>query len=133
MAPRRMWASATDSWPTSTQLWFKASCWYLCRCWCLYHEHEVLTRAEWIHLTDIGSVSACTLRQQYALTDPQPSKHKALNQCWFDAGPAHCRRWVRIGLALSQRLVFAGSVDRLHCVSHIPGCEDIKIVAHRSH
>ena len=39
------------------------------------------------------------------------------------------RRWARIGPALGQRLVFTGSVDRLHCVSHIKGCEDIKTVA----
>ena len=39
------------------------------------------------------------------------------------------RRWVRIGPALGQRLVFAESVDRTHCVSHIAGCEDIKTVA----
>ena len=39
------------------------------------------------------------------------------------------RQLVRIGPALGQRLVFAGSVDRLHCVSHIGGCEDIKTVA----
>ena len=44
-------------------------------------QHEVLTSAEWIgaywpapatlpqHLTEIGSVSACTRRQQYALPD----------------------------------------------------------------
>ena len=39
------------------------------------------------------------------------------------------RRWARIGLALGQRLVFAGSVDRPHCASHIEGCADIKTVA----
>ena len=40
------------------------------------------------------------------------------------------RRWARIGPALGQRLVFAGSVDRLLvCVSHIAGCEDIKTVS----
>ena len=40
-----------------------------------------------------------------------------------------CRWWARIGPALGQRLVFAGSVDRPHCVSHIAGCEDIRTVA----
>ena len=39
------------------------------------------------------------------------------------------RRLARIGPALGQRLVFAGSVDRPHYVSHIAGCEDIKTVA----
>ena len=39
------------------------------------------------------------------------------------------RRWDRIGPAFGQRLVFAGSVDRPHYVSHIAGCEDIKTVA----
>ena len=37
-----------------------------------------------------------------------------------------CRRWARIGPALGQRLVFAGSVDMIHYVSHIAGCEDIE-------
>ena len=55
-----------------------------------HHEVGLLTKVEWIlasnvrlaqHLTDIGSVSACTAR-------PHPSKHEALNQCWFYAGPA---------------------------------------------
>ena len=83
-------------------------------------------------LTDIGLVTACTCRQQYALLDAQPSKHEALNQCWFDTWPDGGRlgrRWAKIGPALGQRLVFAGSVDRPHCVSHISGCEDIKTVA----
>ena len=39
------------------------------------------------------------------------------------------RRWARFGIALGQRLVFAGSVDRPNFVSHIAGCEDIKTVA----
>ena len=38
------------------------------------------------------------------------------------------RRWARIGLALGQLLMFAGSVERLHCVLNIAGCEDIKTV-----
>ena len=38
-------------------------------------------------------------------------------------------RWARIGPALGQRLVFAGSVERPHCVLNIVGCEDIKTVA----
>ena len=36
------------------------------------------------------------------------------------------RLWARIGPALGRRLVFAGSVDRPHCVLHIAWCEDIK-------
>ena len=41
----------------------------------------------------------------------------------------HRRRWARIGTALGQRLVFAGSVERPHCVSNIAGCEkDIQTV-----
>ena len=41
-----------------------------------------------------------------------------------------CRRqWARIGPALGQRLVFAGSVDRPHlCFAH-HWCEDIKTAA----
>ena len=54
------------------------------------------------------------------------SKHEALNQCWFNAGPAS--QWASIGPALGQPLVFAGSVDKPHCVSHIAGCGDIKTV-----
>ena len=38
-------------------------------------------------------------------------------------------RCARIGPALGQRLVFAGSVERPHCVLNIAGCEDIKTVA----
>ena len=33
------------------------------------------------------------------------------------------RRWARIGPALGQRLVFAGSVVRPHCVFNIAGGE----------
>ena len=40
-----------------------------------------------------------------------------------------CRRWARIGTALGQRLVFAGSVVKSHCVLNIAGCEYIKTVA----
>ena len=36
------------------------------------------------------------------------------------------RRWARIGPALGQRLVSAGSGDRIHYVLHIAGCEDIE-------
>ena len=37
--------------------------------------------------------------------------------------------WARFAPALGQHLVFAGSVDRPHCVSHIAGCDDDKTVA----
>ena len=49
----------------------------------------------------------------------QPSKHEALNQCWFDAGPASQTvglHWSSIG---SSSVVFAGSLDKPPCVSHI--------------
>ena len=39
-------------------------------------------------------------RCRLALPDPQPSKHKALNQCWFYAGPASQtvgQNWTSIG------------------------------------
>ena len=39
------------------------------------------------------------------------------------------RRWAKIWPALGQRLVFAGSVDKPHCVLNIAQCEDIKTVA----
>ena len=73
---------------------------------CQYRQHEVLTiwlNGYWTlaqHLTVIGSVSACARHQQYALPDPQPSKHEALNQCWFDACPASQtggQKWTSIG------------------------------------
>ena len=72
------------------------------------------------------------------------------NRHWVDVGlhcqtrsPANTRRctsagftldqrrrwWARIGPALGQRLVFAGSVDRPHFILHITGCDDIKTVA----
>ena len=38
------------------------------------------------------------------------------------------RRWVRIGPALGQSLVFAGSVNRTYCVSHIPGVKILKLL-----
>ena len=70
--------------PTVTQLCFKASC--------RYRQHEVLTRAEWI-LPSIGSVSVLVLatsskHYQTSYYWTQPSKHEALNQCWFDVAPA---------------------------------------------
>ena len=51
---------------------------------------------------------------------------------WTSAGLMLGQRrkwWARIGPALGEHLVFAGSVDRLHCVSHIAGCGYIKTVA----
>ena len=39
------------------------------------------------------------------------------------------RWWARNGPALGQSLVFAGSVERPHCVLNIAGCEDIKTVS----
>ena len=82
---------------------------------CRYRQHEVLTRAEWIlastgdagltfskHWVGVGLFSppaVCT-------AGPQPSKHEALNQCWFDAGPA----------------------PHTLCFAHAR-CEDIKTVA----
>ena len=54
-------------------------------------------------------------RQQYALPDLQHSKHEALKQCWFDAGPA--------SQTVGQN---CWGADRPYCVSHIAGCEDIK-------
>ena len=111
-----------------TQLWFKTSC--------RYRQHEVLTRDEWIlastaalaqYLTDIGSVSACTRRQQYALSDSQPRKHKALNQCCFDAEPASHgepvldQHWVNVSFLLG---VLTGHI--VFCTS--PGVEILKLL-----
>ena len=39
------------------------------------------------------------------------------------------RWWARIRPALGQRLVFAGRVERPHCVLNIAECEDITTVA----
>ena len=83
-------------------------------------QHEVLTRAEWIlastqHLTDIESVSACNRRQQFHYQTicywTQPSKHEALNQCWFDAGSASQtvgQHWTSNGPALVNVLCLLG-------------------------
>ena len=118
-----MWASVTEGEPTLTQLWFKA----LCR----YRQPQVLTRAEWIlastddtgptfnrHCVGVGLYlppAVCTAR---------PSATSAGSLLGHRR-----RRWARIGTALGQRLVFSGSVDRPHFVSHIAGCEDTKTVA----
>ena len=53
----------------------------------------------WVRV-DCHPVLASTRLQQYALPDPQPSKHEALNQCWFDVGPASPtvkQNWTSIG------------------------------------
>ena len=60
------------------------------------------------------------------------TRSQANTRRWTSAGfmlGQHRRRWARIGTALRQRLVFAGSVDRPLCVLHVTGCEDIKTVA----
>ena len=103
LAPRWMWSGVTDGGPTLTQLWFNATCWY--------RQQEVLTRAEWIlpapatlaqHLTDIGSVSACTCvsafthhRQQKALSSVEWLMARA-----GKSGPALNRHWVDVSYLL---------------------------------
>ena len=58
----------------------------------IQHEMGLLTTVEWI--------LACTGDAGPTFTDPQPSKHEALNQCWFYAGPASQtvgQNWPSIG------------------------------------
>ena len=86
LTPRWIRASVTDCGSTLTQLLFKALCGY-------YSQHEV-------GLTDYGWMDTSQNRRRWlniyqtlgrcrlAVPDPQPSKHEALNQCWFYAGPA---------------------------------------------
>ena len=123
LTPRWMWASVTDGGPTFTQLLFKAS-------WVYYSQHIVglLTPVEWI-LASTGDAGPEFTRHWvcvglHCLT-PQPSKHEALNQCWFYAGPASQtvgQNWVNDSCLLG---VLPGHI----CVLHITGCEDIKTVA----
>ena len=69
------------------------------------------------HWTSIGSTRhelAGSVDKPHCVS--QPSKHEALNQCWFDAGQASQtvgQHWTSIG---STRLELAGSVDKPHCV-----------------
>ena len=118
-----MSASVTDGGHTLTQLLFKASCGY-------YSQHDVglLTTVEWI-LASTGDAGPTLGRCRLALPDPQPSKHEALNQCWFlccasvaDGGPELDQHWVNVSCLLG---VLTGHI----CVLHITGCEDIKPVA----
>ena len=54
----------------------------------------------------------------------QPAWSRPTDYSWMDTGKHwRRRRWARIGPALGQRFLFAGSV------SHITGCGDIKTVA----
>ena len=83
-----------------------------------YRHHEVLTRIEWIqfpsnrnicitfvqrrsNVFDVGTtLYKCYTNVLCLLGWTQPSKHEALNQCWFDAGPAAQivgQHWTSIG------------------------------------
>ena len=97
LTPRWMWASVTDGGPTLTQLLFKASC---------------VLQPAWSRPTDYGWMDTGQHRRRWpniyqilgrcrlALPDPEPSKHEALNQCLFYAGPASQmvgQNWTSIG------------------------------------
>ena len=87
LVSRSMWASVTDGGPTITQL---VQSIVPVPPACRYHQHKVLTRAEWIlastddngptfkrHWVGIGLY----LPPPVSTDRPQPSKQEALNQC----------------------------------------------------
>ena len=86
-----------------------------------YCQHEVLTRAEWI-LANNGDSDPTFNRHWVGVHLYSPpavsTARTAAQQTRGVAGPA-----------LGQRLVFAGSVERPHCVLHIDWCEDNKYLA----
>ena len=125
LTPRCMWASVTDDGPTLTLLLFKASCWY-------YSQHEVglLTTVEWIPAST-GDAGPTFTRHWVGVGLHCLTSSPANTRYWTSAGLmlGQRRRWcARIGPALGQHLVFAGSVDRPHlCFAHHQDrCEDIK-------
>ena len=88
---------------------------------CRYRQHEALTRAEWIlastgdagptfnrHWVGVGLYSSINYPGGYITSLGLP-----------DQGAIERRWWASIGPALGQSLVFAGSVDMPHSVSHI--------------
>ena len=101
---------------TLTQLWFKASCGYC-------QHASTASMKYWLGLNDYWQVGD-GLYSHPAVCTARPAAQQTRG-----VEPVLVRRWARIGQALGQHLVFAGSVDRPHCVSHIAGCEDIKTVA----
>ena len=75
-------------------------------------KHPGVLQPAWSRPTDYGWMDTSQHRRRWpniyqtlarcrlALPDPQPSKHKALNQCWFYAGPASQtvgHNWTSIG------------------------------------
>ena len=67
---------------------------------CMHPQHEVLIRTECLLASKCFVFTGLNAASS-------PSKHEALNQCWFDAGPALQtvgQHWVNV--------VFAGSVDK---------------------
>ena len=83
-----MWASITDGESTLTQLWFKASCWYMLR-------KPIIVYAAGQHLNGIGVLySMCT----------HSRPHEVLTRAeWIlastdDAGPTYNRHWVSVCL-----------------------------------
>ena len=57
-------------------------------------------------------------RCRLEMPDPQPANTRRWNSAGFMLGQPR-RRWAKIGPALGQRLVFAGSVDTSHlCFEH---------------
>ena len=117
--PSWMWASITDGGPTLTHIWLKAS-----RQQYSHHEVGLLTTVEWI-IASTGDAGPLFNRHWGGVS---PANKTRWTSAGLILGQRH-RQWARIGPALFQRLVFAGSVDRPHlCFAH-HGCEDIKNVA----
>ena len=95
-----MWASVTDGGPTLTQPWFKASCRASMKYWLGLNGYWPAPVT-----FSVGLYSPPTVTQQTRDID------SIQVQCVADGGPALDQHWVNV--------VFAGSVDKPHCVSHI--------------
>ena len=118
------WPTVYDAEPTSAQYWVTVSC-CLTPCWMWasftdggptltqpFSKHRTVLQPAWSRPTDYGGMDTSQHRRRWpniyqtlgrcrlALPDPQPSKHEALNQCWFYAGPLSQtvgQNWICIG------------------------------------
>ena len=90
LAPRWMWASVTDGGPTLTQLWIKSAGTASMKYWLGLNGYCPAPATLAQHLTDIGSVSACT-GQQKAMSIVQWLMARA-----GDGGPALNQHWVDV-------------------------------------
>ena len=57
------------------------------------------------------------LMDSFSVNGSLPSRHKTLNQCWFNVGPPSARRWTNVKPTLIQRLGSAGWLrDAIPCI-----------------